>query len=183
MPSSDGKFKVSSAWELCRSRGEYIEDISKIWEKGLPFKVSFFMWRLWFRRIHIGEVLIRRNIVERVDCSCCNNSAPGTFSHLFVNCPSAQSVWKTFRNAAGLSFPINQLQQIMEDWWKADGSPKLKQLFKVVPVFITWEIRKRRNVMKNGGNMSTTSMIVEIHRNIYLFTKSRYPWLKNVPQN
>ncbi|KAH0666513.1 hypothetical protein KY285_027719 [Solanum tuberosum] len=155
MPSSDGKFKVISAWELCRSRGE----------------------------IPIGEVLIRKNIVERVDCSCCNNSAPETFSHLFVNCPSAQSVWKTFRNAAGLSFPINQLQQVMEDWWKADGSPKLKQLFKVVPAFITWEIWKRRNVMKHGGNMSTTLMIVEIHRNIYLFTKSRYPSLKNVPQN
>ncbi|KAK4736705.1 hypothetical protein R3W88_000402 [Solanum pinnatisectum] len=95
----------------------------------------------------------------------------------------AQSFWKNFRNTAGLSFPINQLQQIMEDWWKADGSPKLKQLFKVVPAFITWEIWKRRNVMKHGGNMSTTSMIVEIHRNIYLFTKSKYPWLKNVPQN
>ncbi|KAK4708701.1 hypothetical protein R3W88_029626 [Solanum pinnatisectum] len=54
MPSSDGKFKVSSAWELCKSREEYIEDISKIWEKGLPFKVSLFMWRLWFRRIPIG---------------------------------------------------------------------------------------------------------------------------------
>ncbi|KAH0682577.1 hypothetical protein KY290_021149 [Solanum tuberosum] len=38
MPSSDDKFKVSSALELCRSREEYIEDISKIWEKGFPFK-------------------------------------------------------------------------------------------------------------------------------------------------
>ncbi|KAG5610554.1 hypothetical protein H5410_021835 [Solanum commersonii] len=83
----------------------------------------------------------------------------------------------------GLSFPINQLQQIMEEWWKADDSPKLKQLIKVVSIFITWEIWKRRNVMKHGGNMPTTSMILDIHRYIYLFTKSRYPWLKNVPQN
>ncbi|KAG5610597.1 hypothetical protein H5410_021878 [Solanum commersonii] len=71
----------------------------------------------------------------------------------------------------------------MEEWWKADDSAILKQLIKVVPAFKTWEIRKRRSVMKHGGNMSTTSMILEIHKNIYLFTKSRYPWLKNVPQN
>ncbi|KAG5610452.1 hypothetical protein H5410_021733 [Solanum commersonii] len=83
MPGSDGKFKVSSTWELCRTREEYIDDISKIWEKGL-------------------------------------------------------------------SFPINQLQQIMEEWLKADDSPKLKQLVKVVPAFITWEIWKMRNVMKHG---------------------------------
>ncbi|KAG5610592.1 hypothetical protein H5410_021873 [Solanum commersonii] len=110
-------------------------------------------------------------------------SAPETFSHLFVNFPSAQAVWKTFRNVAGLSFPINQPQQIMEEWWKADDSPKLKQLIKVVSSFITWGIWKRRYAMKHGGNMSTTSMILEIHSNIYLFSKSRYPWLKNVPQN
>ncbi|KAH0682576.1 hypothetical protein KY290_021148 [Solanum tuberosum] len=183
MPSNDGKFKVSSALEICRSREEYIEDISKILEKGLPFKVSFFVWRLWFRRIPIREVIFRRNIVKRVDCSCCNNSARENFSHLFFNCPSTQAVWKTFRNVAGLSFPINQLQQIMEEWLKADDSPKLKQLIKVVLDFITWEIRKRRNVMKHGGNMSTTSVILEIHRYLYLFTKSRYPWLKNIPQN
>ncbi|XP_015160507.1 uncharacterized protein [Solanum tuberosum] len=124
MPRSDGKFKVSSAWELCRSRRDPIDNISNIWEKGLPFKISFFMWRLWFRRIPIWEVLIRRRIVDHVDCCCCNNNAPETFSHLFVNCTIAQTLWKWFRDVAGLHFPIVQLRQIIQDWWRADGVPK-----------------------------------------------------------
>ncbi|KAG5595337.1 hypothetical protein H5410_036569 [Solanum commersonii] len=83
MPISDGKFK-----------------------KGLPFKISFFMWRLWFRRTHIREVLIRRRIVD----------------HL--------------RNAAGLNFPIVPLSQIIQDWWKDDGVPKVMPRFKAIPAFI-----------------------------------------------
>ncbi|KAK4706513.1 hypothetical protein R3W88_033930 [Solanum pinnatisectum] len=49
-------------------RKEPIEKIMNIWVKGLPFKVSFLLWRLWFKRIPIGEVLIRRGITDSGLC-------------------------------------------------------------------------------------------------------------------
>lgn len=39
--------------------------------EGLPFKVSFMLWRVWFGRIPIGEVLIKRRIVESCESCCC----------------------------------------------------------------------------------------------------------------
>ncbi|KAH0722657.1 hypothetical protein KY290_005315 [Solanum tuberosum] len=43
MPSGSGKFKVGTTWDLCRYRKEPIENISNIWVKGLPYKVSFLL--------------------------------------------------------------------------------------------------------------------------------------------
>lgn len=65
---------------------------------------------------------------------------------------------------------------------KAEGAGKLKPIFKAIPAFIIWQIWKRRNVIKHEGNMTKHSIIMEIYRNIYLFTKFRYPWLKETPK-
>ncbi|KAH0664094.1 hypothetical protein KY284_029025 [Solanum tuberosum] len=48
MPIGNGDFIVGSAWELVRHRQDKKENIMHIWEKGIPFKVSFMMWRLWY---------------------------------------------------------------------------------------------------------------------------------------
>lgn len=64
MPSSKGKFSIGSAWDIVRSRKDPQKDIIFIWEKVLPFKVSFLMWRNWFKRIPIGKVLVRSMITD-----------------------------------------------------------------------------------------------------------------------
>lgn len=46
IPNSTRKFYVVSAWELMRERREPQELMMNIWGKGIPFKVSFFLWRL-----------------------------------------------------------------------------------------------------------------------------------------
>ncbi|KAG5610445.1 hypothetical protein H5410_021726 [Solanum commersonii] len=128
-------------------------------------KSIFFIWRLWFRRIPIGEVLIRRNIVKRVDCSCCNNSAPELSFFYF----SIVLVLKLFGKLLEMLQGYHSQLISFNKLWK--NGRKLM------------EILKRRNVMKHSGNMSTTSMILEIHRNIYIFTKSRYPWICSTDKN
>lgn len=64
MPCGAGTFIVGTSWELCRQRKDLLVDVTKIWEKGLSFKVSFMLWRMWFGRIPIGEVLVKRKIAD-----------------------------------------------------------------------------------------------------------------------
>ncbi|KAH0670783.1 hypothetical protein KY289_025276 [Solanum tuberosum] len=66
MLNPSGKFTVKSAWEILRQPGDVLGDYKKLWIKGMPFKVSFLVWRFWIKRIPIGEVLIwkRRNTIN-----------------------------------------------------------------------------------------------------------------------
>ncbi|KAK4731320.1 hypothetical protein R3W88_024308 [Solanum pinnatisectum] len=61
MPNSKGTFIVKIAWEILRQRTEVQQDIMFIWEKGLHFRLSFLIWRMWLQRIPIGEIQIRFN--------------------------------------------------------------------------------------------------------------------------
>lgn len=58
MLTSSGKFTVGSAWKLLRQGNDEQEIAKKIWVKGVPFKFSFFLWRLW-EKIPIGRFLSR----------------------------------------------------------------------------------------------------------------------------
>ncbi|KAH0761423.1 hypothetical protein KY290_017496 [Solanum tuberosum] len=121
MPNQNGKFSVKSAWEIFRQRKEKKENIMCIWEKGIPFRISFLLWRIWFQRIPIGEVL-------------------ETFQHLFMQCPISKDLWSLFAGAAGVQGPFVQIKQTLDKWWKSDCVAKLKPLFRAVPIFIIWKI-------------------------------------------
>ncbi|XP_049414633.1 uncharacterized protein LOC125877356 [Solanum stenotomum] len=181
MPTGTGKFSVGSAWELMRRKNDRVDKIMYIWEKGLPFKISFLLWRLWHMRIPIGEVLVRMRIVNSVKCCSCNNNAEETCDHLFIQCPTTYCLWRHFAEAAGIQGPMVQLRQVIRLWWEAECGSKLKPMLHVVPIFIIWQLWKRRNIVKHGGCMSTHNMIMEINNNLYLFAKNRYPWLQNLP--
>ncbi|KAH0755906.1 hypothetical protein KY290_026176 [Solanum tuberosum] len=45
MLNPSGKFTVKSAWEILRQPGDVLGDYKKLWIKGMPFKVSFLVWR------------------------------------------------------------------------------------------------------------------------------------------
>lgn len=181
--TGNGNFTVSSAWELVREEKDRQDFFSKIWVKGLPFKIAFLMWRMCKRRIPIGEVLMQMNVVESMTCCCCNTAAIEAFQHLFCDCPDSKMVWNYFANAAGVQGPFIQIRNNILKWWKAEGAPKLKVVFTVIPAMVIWHIWMRRNVIHHGGRMSVHCLLAEINRDIYLFTINRYPWLMNVPKS
>ncbi|XP_070045237.1 uncharacterized protein [Nicotiana tomentosiformis] len=51
MPTSSGKFTVNSAWQILRLRAAPNQEYKQMWTKGLPFKISFFLWRLWRQKL------------------------------------------------------------------------------------------------------------------------------------
>lgn len=78
------KFIVKSAWEILRNSGNPHECFKKIWENGLPFKVSFFVWRIFEKRIPIGEFWVGISVVDIVLCCCCDQMMEETYHHLFL---------------------------------------------------------------------------------------------------
>ncbi|KAH0663944.1 hypothetical protein KY285_028886 [Solanum tuberosum] len=57
MGSTQGIFTVKSAWELMKHKQERRADYQLIWTKEVPFKMIFFLWRLWKRRIATDDNL------------------------------------------------------------------------------------------------------------------------------
>lgn len=108
---------------------------------------------MWFGRILFGEVLIRRNIANSVECCCCNARVYETFNYLFIECTDAKFIWKLFSEAAGLHINVIQLKQGLEELWNIYCAAKLKPILKAVPAFIIWVIWKRRNVIKMGERL------------------------------
>ncbi|KAH0696148.1 hypothetical protein KY289_013630 [Solanum tuberosum] len=66
--TSNEKFLVNSAWELLRIKDTTSDYFRRIWVKGLPFKISFLVWRLWKAKIPVAAILARWN--PSMDPSC-----------------------------------------------------------------------------------------------------------------
>ncbi|XP_075109238.1 uncharacterized protein LOC142181027 [Nicotiana tabacum] len=60
MPTPSGKFTISSAWKILRHRADPNQEFKLKWIKGLPFKISFFLWRLWRKKIATDDMWRRQ---------------------------------------------------------------------------------------------------------------------------
>ncbi|XP_075095162.1 uncharacterized protein LOC142173464 [Nicotiana tabacum] len=156
MPTPSGKFSVSSAWKILRHRADPNKEFKLIWIKGLPFKISFFLWRLWRQKIATDDTWRRQGQMVMSRCWCCQHPQEESIEHIFVTSPTAS--------------------KIIRHWWYAQCCPKLKPLFQAVPTIITWELWKRRNAGKHGGSMSTNRVIHEINRALHQLARVRVTW-------
>ncbi|XP_049399871.1 uncharacterized protein LOC125863926 [Solanum stenotomum] len=92
------------------------------------------------------------------------------------------------RNMMGDGVVINRcgepfLKDTLYKWWNADVSAKLKPVLMVVPLFICWQVWRRRNALKFGGSMSYLGMRGGIANNLILLARQLYPWMYHLPNN
>ncbi|XP_060177746.1 uncharacterized protein LOC132607677 [Lycium barbarum] len=57
IPDTRGEFSIKSTWDFIRLRGPQVDSYRFVWIKGLPFKISFFLWRCWKYKIPTDDVL------------------------------------------------------------------------------------------------------------------------------
>lgn len=81
MRDKSGEFTVKFAYGLLRRR-QVQEWTRNVWIKGLPLKISFFLWRVWKRRIATDDNLKRMKIQVVSRCYCCEDKEMETMSHL-----------------------------------------------------------------------------------------------------
>ncbi|XP_060200867.1 uncharacterized protein LOC132629156 [Lycium barbarum] len=181
MPTSTGKFTVNSAWEILRHKGQELNDCKYLWIKGIPFKISFFLWRLWKGVIPTDDNLMRIRIPVVSRCYCCRIPHQETMEHLFLTSNFAAGVWNIFLDAAGVQVTRVQLHQTIRNLWAVACDENVKPIIQALPAIITWELWKRRNTIKHGGKISFKRVVHEVNNNLYFLTRVRYPWLENLP--
>lgn len=94
MGCSSGKFNVRSAYQLLRHRIDPVEWTKNLWVKGLPYKISFFLWSVFKRRIPTDDILRRMEILIVSRCYCCDTGTAETINHLLLTAPIAFRLWK-----------------------------------------------------------------------------------------
>nr|XP_009596356.1 uncharacterized protein LOC104092452 [Nicotiana tomentosiformis] len=181
MATSSGKFTVSGAWPILRHRADPNQEFKQMWTKGLPFKISFFLWRLWRPKLANDDMWRRQGQMVMSRYWCCQHPQEETLEHIFLTSPTASKVWNLFIGAAGIDVPLIQLKQVIRHWWNAQFCPKLKPLFQAAPVIITWELWKKRNAGKHGGSLSTNRVIHEVNKTLHQLARVRYAWLSHIP--
>lgn len=97
---------LNSTGRCIRQRGIVSNNIKNIWLKGVPFKVSFFVWTLWKKRLPIGEIILRWGSSQAISCSCYDNEELETFDHLFMHCPDSKIVWSFFAIGTNIEEPF-----------------------------------------------------------------------------
>ncbi|XP_070032520.1 uncharacterized protein [Nicotiana tomentosiformis] len=150
MPTPSGKFSMSSARNILRHRDTIKPYFKLIWTKGLPFEISFFIWRLCQRKLPTDDLWRRNSYIIVSRCWCCQNLLEETLQLIFLTSITANRVWKTLLQVARLIVNLVQVHQVINTWWSARYCAKHKSLFQAVSIIITWVLWKRRNTMKNG---------------------------------
>lgn len=182
MLNATGNFTVASAWEIMRQTKVKQDCYQYIWSKGISFKMSFLIWRIWKQRLPVDEIIARMGIAMVSKCRCCTQPNQETIEHLFINCQTANRISNYFARTAGISGPFVQLKATCTKWWLAKCSTRLQPIYKEIPAFITWKTWRRRNCITHGGKMTIEYAIQEINTNISLLRKVLYPWLLNIPK-
>ncbi|XP_060202373.1 uncharacterized protein LOC132630793 [Lycium barbarum] len=118
MASTIGKFTVGSAWNLLRKKAQTSAHFSKLWFKGVTFKISFFLWRLWKFKLLVDDVLKIMNIsiVSRFRCFL-NPHHEETIQHLFLTGEFTAEIWQYYNAAVGIVDPRIQIHQTIVQWW------------------------------------------------------------------
>lgn len=63
-----------------------------------------------------------------------------------MHCPDSKILWSIFAAGTNVEGYFLQIKEVYK-WWRDNVATKLKALFRVVPMFILWQIWKRRNIV------------------------------------
>lgn len=146
-----------------------------MWIQGLPFKISFSLWRLWKKKLPVDEIVAKSSIAMVSRSRCCTYPQQKTIKHLFLTGQFVKDIWTHFTAAAGVLGPFLQVNHVVSKWWETACFPKLRPLYQAAPAIILWQVWKWRNAVLYGGTMSRNRVIYEVNWNLQMLARVRYP--------
>ncbi|XP_070026560.1 uncharacterized protein [Nicotiana sylvestris] len=177
MLETKGHFTVKSAWDYLRRRVNPKLAYKMIWVKGLPFKISFFLWKVWKAKLSLDDILRKIGYSIPSKCWCCADPKEESLVHLFFTSNAARSVWSYFLRRAGIALDRLSLHQAITKCWTAPVVPILKQVLQVLPACIVWEIWKRRNSLKYGDAVLVSRVIYLVSSTLQALVQLKKPGL------
>ncbi|XP_075079806.1 uncharacterized protein LOC142165070 [Nicotiana tabacum] len=126
MLETRGYFSVKSVWDYTKRRDEPRTAYRMIWVKGLPFKIAFFMWKVWKAKLPLDAFLKRVGYCMPSKCWCCVQPDEESLQHLFFRSETARTTWKYFLSRAGIVVEGLTLHQAITKCWTANVCLRLK---------------------------------------------------------
>ncbi|KAK4721356.1 hypothetical protein R3W88_011589 [Solanum pinnatisectum] len=111
-------------------------------------------------------------------CLCCEEYKREIMKHLFLIACIVERLWKHFANFVGIKFEGLHLEQLIKVWWRVENNNKLRQVYRAIPALIIWELWKRRNTRKHGGDTTLKEMLIHIETAIHQLIRALHTWLK-----
>ncbi|XP_070015948.1 uncharacterized protein [Nicotiana sylvestris] len=181
MLETRGYFSVKSSWDYTRRRDEPRTTYRMIWVKGLPFKIAFFIWKVWKAKLPLDDFLKRVGYCMPSKYWCCVQPDEESLQHLFFRSETAKTTWKYFLSRAGIAVEGLTLHQAITKCWTANVCLRLKPVMQALPSCVVWELWKRRNSMKYGDAVTTSRVIYQVSSNLQALVKVRKPGMDMVP--
>nr|XP_009777125.1 PREDICTED: uncharacterized protein LOC104226764 [Nicotiana sylvestris] len=172
-----GHFIVKSAWDYLRRRANPRLAYKMIWVKGLPFKISFFMWKVWKAKLPLDDFLRKLGYSMPSKCWCYADPKEESLLHLFFTSNAARSVRSYFLRRAGISLDGLSLHQAITKCWTAPVVPRLKPVLQALPAYIVWELWKRRKSLKYGEVVSVSRVIYQVSSTLQALVQLKRPGL------
>nr|XP_009761667.1 PREDICTED: uncharacterized protein LOC104213819 [Nicotiana sylvestris] len=172
-----GHFIVKSAWGYLRRRANPKLAYKIIWVKGLPFKISFFPWKVWKAKLPLDDFLRKIGYSMPSKYWCCGDPKEESLVHLFFTSNAARSVWRYFLRRSGIALDGLSLHQAITKCWTTPVVPRLKPVLQALSACIVWELWKRRNSLKYGEAVSVSRVIYQVSSTLQSLVQLKKPGL------
>ncbi|GJS40564.1 RNA-directed DNA polymerase, eukaryota [Tanacetum coccineum] len=122
---------------------------STCWDKTLPHKVNFFLWRLKIDRLSHRLNLSTRGIeISDISCPSCSGYVESSL-HIFFEFDMAKNIWRLVRSWCGNSIPLFTFMDHWRDWlssWHV-SKEKIQHMYIIIASSLWYIWQYRNNVM------------------------------------
>lgn len=164
--SPDGSFHLRTAWELVRCTRPRDEVYSIIWQRHIPSRVSFFLWRLLHGYLATDDALCSRGFHMVSRCLCGREAE--TLRHLFLDCPRTRHIWGHYQRILGMRQLDFLSPRALLLIWRL-RAPSRNHLLVLLPCFILWQVWKARNGYRfHSQSFSPDAVIFQVGSDLRL---------------
>ncbi|XP_060212091.1 uncharacterized protein LOC132639670 [Lycium barbarum] len=144
-PSTTGKFTISSDWEFLRQKKNNNTMDGQIWQKDIPFKMSFLTWRAIHNKFSTNQRVSRFGITISQNSHCCatvnSMTEMESSDHLFCKGDLARKIWHHFAGPMGIAYRNINLKMMLLNWWNHKShNPITNYITKIIPPIVCREI-------------------------------------------
>lgn len=111
-----GILSVKTVWQYIRHKESPNNIYKWIWIKGVLFKMTFLMWRLWKFKIPVDGRIMRCGIHDPSKCWCCDHPNQETLAHVFLKSDFANRIWSYFCSFTGINIIGLPIREVIMKW-------------------------------------------------------------------
>lgn len=120
--STDGRFTIKSAWDLCRTKCSSLALSKMMWHSNVPLKWSFLTWRDVRGGFPLDLCIQKGEINLASKCNCCVSPSRENVDHGFVNSDVAKGIRADMEQKMGIHSVVSSLKLKLNRQWLASGA-------------------------------------------------------------